>query len=344
MQQVPLMLDPTSDHERVTAKPDTLARTTRGWMRLVLVASCLVGNTACVAGALDQLAKPAATQDMSTVLRELRIGHELGKVVQEVLDVVDANLVDDHWQDEVDASAARIVDAAATVLAQHGRDASVAERAAMFLAVRDTLRAQALTAGPHDLAAVRADVAKALGETLDKDLDASVRTSVTAAIAGASDVPLDPALTGPAPFTRLLSRNVTLGMLDGLETMDAEPLHRFLHDERIAFGDATEDSIAWWQFSFWLASAAALAGLLALGMMIRRDVGLRRRNAHTLRFLAGALKARESDPAMRDLLTAIADPRDPAAAANLTQFYEEHPDMRIDIRTGSTTPPSVEPR
>jgi hypothetical protein len=87
----------------------------------------------------------------------------------------------------------------------------------------------------------------------------------------------------------------------------------FFAEQRLALSDAAVVSSSWWQTAFWVALSAAAAGLLALAglaALLWRDVQLRRRNTRTLRFLAGALKARESDPAVREMLSSIADPTD----------------------------------
>lgn len=299
---------------------------------VALVAAALGAQVACVKGGIDQLASPAALHDMHTILNDLDIKHQLGAVVQEVLDVGRRNLDDDAWDALLQESAVAVVAEAMPIVRADIGDPSRTVQRHLIDVVRDTLRSLAAEQGPHEPADTAAALAKAIVDALGPAVDANRRDAVVADLIRGHSSALDGAVAGPDPFTRLLGRNLALGFLDGINAYDPEPIHRFLAQERTAFAVGAQDSLRWWKISFWIAAGAAGVGMAGISLQLWRNVHLRRRNTKTLRLLAGALKTREADPALRDMLATIADPSDPDAALHLREFYDQHPDLRLNLR------------
>ncbi len=299
---------------------------------MTLLAAALLAQTACVKGGIDQLASPAALHDVRTILSDVDLSHRLGGMVQEVLDVGRRNLDDDAWDALLQQSAIAVVAEAMPIARGDIGDPSRTLQRHLIDVVRDTLRGLAAEPGPHDPKDTANALALALVDALGPSVASDRRDALTAELARGHSATLDGAVDGPDPFTRLLGRNLALGFLDGVNAYDPEPIHRFLATERTAFAVGAQASLQWWKVSFWVACAAAGIALIGISVQLWRNVHLRRRNTKTLRLLAGALKARESDPSLRDMLATIADPSDPDAARHLREFYDQHPDLRLNLR------------
>ena len=317
-------------HAHITPKDRPRAHFARRGVALLTVA--LLAQTACVKGGMAQLASPAALQDMHTILRDLDLPHQLGSLVQEVLDVGRKNLDDDAWDALLQETAVAVVAEAMPIARGDIGDPSRTLQRHLIDVVRDRLRHLAAEPGPHDPTDTADALAKAIVDALGPSVSPDRRADLIAEIARGHSSTLDGAVAGPDPFTRLLGRNLALGFMDGINAYDPEPIHRFLATERTAFAVGAQASLAWWKISFWVAAGAAGVALIGISVQLWRDVHMRRRNTKTLRLLAGALKAREADPALRDILATIADPSDPDAALHLREFYDQHPDLRLNLR------------
>lgn len=292
-------------------------------------------QTACIKGSLDQLASPAAVEDMRTILAKMDLPGNVGALVQEVLNVGRANLDDDAWELLLEQASIAVMEDAAVRVTAHGGELSPAARGRMVNDVRAALMKLARSPSPHDPEVTSAVLAAAILESAGDAVPKDQREALEGELTATNGDGLTRIVAGPAPFVRTLARNFTLGIVDGLAEMDPAPIHRFLEEERAAFGESTEDSLRWFGVSFWTASAALGAGLLVVGIMFWQNLRIRRRNTRTLRFLASVLKSREDDPSMRELLNAVSDPQDPDAARNLSEFYQRHPHLRATPRADS---------
>jgi hypothetical protein len=306
-----------------------------GWFKasaLAFVALGFATQTACIKPSMNQLASPASVEDMRTIMHELDLDRELARLVQAVLDVGYRNVDDTEWEALLLEASVEVLGQATPVIAAHGIELTPVAQARIFDGVREALRTASAEAPPHDEALVGAAMVEAVIVGLGELAPEAGRDALRAELGAATGLELGALLDGRKPFARVLTRSVVLGMVDAAATYDPEPIHRFLAEERRAFSSAAADSLEWWRVSFWVAAAGLGAALLALLVLLRRHVLIRRKNERTLRFLAGAIKARESDPAMRELLTTIADPDDPDAIENLNEFYADHPDLRVRAR------------
>jgi hypothetical protein len=209
--------------------------------------------------------------------------------------------------------------------------------------VGEAIRAINAQARLHDRAAVASAIAQVIVTSLQEIILEPERPALLDALIQTHSEATNTAIEGLDPFARVMSRNMALGFMDAAATVDRAPMAAFFAEQRTVLSDAAVVSSTWWQTAFWVALSAAGVGLLALAGLaglLWRDVQLRRRNTRTLRFLAGALKARESDPAVRDMLSSIADPTDPSAASHLRDFYDEHPELRLHVRVDPDRPPN----
>lgn len=320
----------------------------RGGFRAASLAWVVWGfatQTACVKSSMNQLASPASTEDMRTIMHELDLDRELQRLVQAVLDVGYRNVDDTEWEALLLEASVQVLGQATPVVSAHGIELTPMAAARIVDGVRAALRAASAGAPPHDEAVLGAALVEAVIVGLGDLAPEAGRDALRADLGAVTGVERGVLLDGRKVFARVLTRSVVLGVVDAMAEYDPEPVHRFLAEERRAFSSAAADSLEWWRVSFWVASAALGTTLLALLLLLRRHVLIRRKDERTLRFLAGAIKARESDPAMRELLTTIADPDDPDAIKHLSDFYADHPDLRVRPRRelAPKEPPAAPP-
>ncbi len=281
----------------------------------------------CVSGGMNQLASPGSIEDMQTILSELALDERVGQMVQEVVDVAGRNLPDDTlWIDRVNIESRNMTVRALPALAARGIVLTPDEEDRVRAAVHRTLTRLAVEVPPPSDHRVRTALALALATGVGEPLHFDLVDALEKELAAQPDAGVATVIAGRVPFARVMGREFAMGLVDGLSTADPAIFHRFLATERSAFGNSTEATLQGWSVSFWWSVTALLFGGLVVAFLVRRDILLHRKNARTLRFLAGTLRAREADPAMRELLSALADPADPRAGRHLQDYADDRPD------------------
>ncbi len=295
-------------------------------MKIVAILVGLGLQIACVSGGMHQLASPRSVQDMQTILDDLAVHEQVGRVVQEVVDVAGRNVpADTLWVDRVNIESRNMTVRALPALAARGIVPTPDDEDRMRAAVHRALSRLAAEVPPPSDHRVRTVLAQALATGVGEPLHFDLIDVLHEELATQPEPAIATVIAGPVPFARVMGREFALGLVDGLSSADPAIFHRFLATERSAFGNSTEATLQGWSVSFWWTITALLFAGLVVAFLVRRDILLHRKNALTLRFLAGTLRAREADPAMRELLSALADPADPRAGRHLQDFAEDRP-------------------